>query len=154
MIRVAGIDDLKIVRSIFERSISGLTRNDYTQEQREAWMASALDTERWKKKLANDRWWLYEREHVAVAMISLRDVGYIDMLYTLPEESGSGAATELMRHVLGICQKEGIEEVTSDVSHTARPFFEKFGFKAIQENQLNVRGVEMSNWRMWRGQSS
>jgi putative acetyltransferase len=44
----------------------------------------------------------------------------------------------------------GIPEMTADVSRTAGPFFEKFGFEIVEQRFPVVRGVEIPNALMRR----
>ena len=39
----------------------------------------------------------------------------------------------------------GLTELTSDVSRTAQPFFEKFGFCIIEQRAPELRGVVVPN---------
>jgi putative acetyltransferase len=36
----------------------------------------------------------------------------------------------------------------ADVSITAKPFFEKIGFKIIQEQHVKLNGIELTNYKM------
>ena len=42
----------------------------------------------------------------------------------------------------------GVRELTSDVSRTAQPFFEKFGFRIVEYRFPEIRGVIIPNARM------
>lgn len=43
-----------------------------------------------------------------------------------------------------------ITRLFSHVSKTAKPFFERFGFDVIKEQQVNVRGEVLTNYLMER----
>ncbi|HBV14092.1 GNAT family N-acetyltransferase [Chryseobacterium carnipullorum] len=38
--------------------------------------------------------------------------------------------------------------LTADVSKTAKPFFEKMGFKMIREQTVDVKGIGLTNYKM------
>jgi putative acetyltransferase len=45
------------------------------------------------------------------------------------------------------CESErlNITELTSNVSQTAQPFFERFGFVVVERKKTVIRGVELRN---------
>ncbi|MBT7088103.1 GNAT family N-acetyltransferase, partial [bacterium] len=42
----------------------------------------------------------------------------------------------------------GVKRVYTEASITAKPFFEKRGFKVIKEQQVEKRGVKLTNFQM------
>ncbi|MBF4358963.1 GNAT family N-acetyltransferase, partial [Vibrio anguillarum] len=54
----------------------------------------------------------------------------------------------LMEHVLKVGKSRGITKYCSEVSITARPFYEKFGFKVVKEQAIEVRGQKLQNFVM------
>jgi putative acetyltransferase len=44
----------------------------------------------------------------------------------------------------------GIRHVRSEVSITARPFFESIGFRVLRQQVVERRGVSLRNFRMER----
>ncbi|MBF4353915.1 GNAT family N-acetyltransferase, partial [Vibrio anguillarum] len=51
-------------------------------------------------------------------------------------------------HVLKVGKSRGITKYCSEVSITARPFYEKFGFKVVKEQAIEVRGQKLQNFVM------
>ena len=45
-------------------------------------------------------------------------------------------------------QKEEINEIKTEASITAKPFFEKMGYIVMKEQQKNVRGMILTNFVM------
>ena len=43
-----------------------------------------------------------------------------------------------------------LEELSADVSITARPFFEHFGFAVVERQQVTINDVTLDNFRMTR----
>lgn len=43
---------------------------------------------------------------------------------------------------------KGVESIITDASITARPFFEKRGYKVIKEQQVELRGQIFTNFKM------
>ncbi len=53
-----------------------------------------------------------------------------------------------MEHVLSVGNQQGICRFYSEVSITARPFYERLGFKVVQEQTVEVRGQTLNNFVM------
>lgn len=50
-----------------------------------------------------------------------------------------------MNYLLNEAQSASLKELTSDVSRTAQPFYERFGFVVVEQRQPEVRGVVIPN---------
>jgi len=53
-----------------------------------------------------------------------------------------------MEHVLSVWQFQGVKRYYSEVSITARPFYEHFGFNVVTEQQVEMRGQNLTNFVM------
>jgi putative acetyltransferase len=47
-----------------------------------------------------------------------------------------------------LAKQQGLKRVFSEVSITARPFYEHFGFSVVNEQTIEVRGQTMNNFMM------
>lgn len=45
-------------------------------------------------------------------------------------------------------KRKNQRELISDVSKTARPFFESVGFKVTKEQTVKIKSVDLTNYRM------
>lgn len=59
-----------------------------------------------------------------------------------------GVATLLLHEAEFLAKCKGAGKLTSEVSITARPFFEKHGFDVVRENVVNIGGIVMTNYSM------
>jgi len=50
-----------------------------------------------------------------------------------------------MSHLLHEARSASLKELRSDVSRTAQPFYERFGFTVVEERQPELRGVVIPN---------
>jgi putative acetyltransferase len=55
-----------------------------------------------------------------------------------------------MKHILNIGEQQKIQRLYSEVSITARPFFEYFGFRVVNTKEIAVRGQKLNNFLMKR----
>lgn len=147
-IRKAILDDLPEMQALFVDSISTICINDYTPKQIKVWTSAIENTQKWKDKLSNQYFLIAEIEHKIVGYASLENSNYLDFLYIHKDFQRQGIAKVLYNKIEKEALKRTSKILKSDVSITARPFFEKQGFLVI-EPQVNIRqGVEIVNYRM------
>jgi putative acetyltransferase len=85
--------DTPVLAAIFAAAIEGLTGDDYSEEQQEAWAAVAEDEEEFGKKLAGELTLIATLRNAPVGFASLKGKDYVDMLYVHPSVAGQGVAT-------------------------------------------------------------
>lgn len=83
-----------------------------------------------------------------VGFSTLKNYEYIDLLYVDKDFQKQGVGLNLFKIMEKIVIQNKRSEMTSDVSITAKPFFEKVGFKTI-EKQTVIRGnIGLVNYKM------
>jgi putative acetyltransferase len=71
--------------------------------------------------------------------------GYIDHFFVSGHHPRQGIGGKLMATIHQEARNIGITELSSDVSRTAQPFFEKFGFSVIEQRIPEIRGIVVPN---------
>ena len=132
--------DAPLCAAIFEASINELTADDYTEGQREAWIA-ALDEEDLAAKLGKQLTLIGTLGEAAVGFASLKDGKHIDFLYVHPSAVGHGVATALLDALERLAVARGATKLSADVSDTAHRFFARRGY-ADQTRNTVPRGNE------------
>ncbi|NBP71432.1 MAG: GNAT family N-acetyltransferase, partial [Cytophagia bacterium] len=79
---------------------------------------------------------------------SLKDFNHVDMLYVHHNHLGEGIAHTLYLAIENEAKQQHQTILTSDVSKTALPFFEKMGFSIITPQTVVRQGVELINYKM------
>ena len=87
--------DARRLAEIFRASIEELAAEDYDDEQREAWAATADDEDAFGERLAGALTLIAVIDGEAAGFASLKGADAIDMLYVDPEYAGQGAARAL-----------------------------------------------------------
>ena len=77
-----------------------------------------------------------------------RDDGYLDFAYVAPDAMGQGVAKALYDAILAVAEKAGLARLTSEASHLARRFFERQGWRVVEEQSVARNGVTLTNFRM------
>ncbi|MGB3948597.1 MAG: GNAT family N-acetyltransferase [Bacteroidia bacterium] len=147
-IRLATISDLTEIQTIFVNTISTICNNDYTLEQIKIWTSSVENTQRWKDKLNSQYFLVADLNNKIVGYASLENNNYFDLLYIHKDYQRQGIANKLYIEI----EKEAIKNkatiLNSDVSITAKYFFETKGFKTIKPQISIIKGVEILNYKM------
>ncbi|SRR5579883_108493 len=139
--------DAALCATIFRAAIEELTGDDYDDEQREAWAAGGDDVEAFAARLAGALTLVAVVEGGPVGFASLKG-GVIDMLFVAPAVAGRGIGTMLLDALIKLAGARGVKKLTSEVSDTARPLFERQGFTAERRNVLRKGDVWLANTTM------
>ncbi|MBN7280267.1 GNAT family N-acetyltransferase [Vibrio cholerae] len=134
--------------AIFYHTVRNVNLRDYSQAQVEAWAPDGFSSEIWQRKMNLLSPFVAEIDGKIVGYSDLQENGLIDHFFCHHEHQGQGVGRQLMEHVLRMGELQGITRFYSEVSITARPFYERFGFNVIQEQIIEVRGQKLCNFVM------
>ncbi|MCG9695308.1 GNAT family N-acetyltransferase [Vibrio sp. Isolate22] len=140
--------DAKALWEIFFYTVRNVNIRDYSQEQVEAWAPSGFDFALWQKRIDGLKPFVAELDGHIVGYTDLQPSGLVDHFFCHHEYQGRGVGRALMEHVFTIGQIRGVSRYFSEVSITARPFYERMGFKVVNDQQVDMRGVTLTNFVM------
>ncbi|MET3027145.1 GNAT family N-acetyltransferase [Flavobacterium sp. UW10123] len=144
----ATISDLPEMQELFVQTIRSVCKDDYNAAQIEVWTSGAENMERWVEVIKNQFVLLAVIENKISGFGTLKDGNYIDFFYIHKDFQRQGIADKLLTELEIEAKSQHSKIITSDVSITAKPFFEKKGF-AVKAEQRNIRlGVELINYKM------
>jgi putative acetyltransferase len=146
--RQANLNDLEEMQELFVETIKNTCKNEYNKQQIDAWVSSVENKERWKSILANQYFLIAEINNKMVGFGSLENGNYLDFMYVHKDFLRKGIANLIFEKLKAKSLELGFDKLNSDVSKTARPFFENKGFKVIRENKNMMKGVEIINYHM------
>ncbi|MDJ0623621.1 MAG: GNAT family N-acetyltransferase [Desulfocapsaceae bacterium] len=138
----------KYIWDLFYNTIHNINVRDYTIEQIEAWAPSDLDENIWTDKIIEIDPYVVVAESKIVAYADLQENGYIDHFYCHHEHQRKGVGSFLFSFLEQLAISKNISKLVSDVSITAKPFFESRGFIVIKKQFLNKRGQSLENYKM------
>ncbi len=141
-------DDLDGLVALFHASVRRVAIKDYTEDQVKAWAPDEPDRERWAARRASRPTWVAEIDGALAGFTDLEPDGHVDMMFVHPDHQGRGVAGALFRQVEAEAARLGLDRLFTEASITARPFFERKGFRVIAAQTVSVRGQEMVNYRM------
>lgn len=140
--------DAAILNDIFRDSIDVLTRDDYDEEQRNAWAAGADDEVAFATRLARGLTLVATRDGEPVGFASLADNVRIDLLYVQPDFARSGIGSALVEALERLARARGAGRLEVDASDTARLFFENHGYVAQSRRTVFCNGEWITNTTM------
>ena len=130
-----------MLADIFRASIEELTGDDYTQEQQQAWAATADDLTEFAERLASRLTLVATLEGSPVGFAALEGADKIDMLYVHPAVTGQGVGAMLIDALERLAAARGAAKLVVQASDTASGFFQHRGFLAQTRNTV-LRGDE------------
>ena len=110
-----------------------------------AWAPSDLDRELWVNRINRINPFVAEIDGKPVGYADIQQNGYIDHFFVSGHHSRQGVGKALMQVIRSEAKRLNITELTSNVSLTAQPFFERFGFVVVERKKSVIRGVELRN---------
>jgi putative acetyltransferase len=146
--RKATLADLKEMQELFVATIKSVCQKEYNEQQIEVWTSGVNNTERWIEVIEKQFVLLALIENKIVGYGTLKDANYIDFFYIHKDFQRQGIADKLLTLLELEAKKRSSKTITSDISITAKPFFEKKGF-VVKAKQKNIKsGVELINYKM------
>lgn len=137
-----------MLAAIFVESIEGLTGDDYSEAQQQAWMAAADDEQEFGAKLGTQLTLVATLQSSPVGFASLKGADHIEMLYVHPGASGQGVASALHDALEKLAVARGATKLTVDASDTAHEFFRKRGYIDQQRSSISAGDEWLANTRM------
>lgn len=148
--RPATGDDVELLAELYTESVHGIAWASYSAEQLNAWAPRPPELEKWRNLLSGLQTLIAMREGVAAGFLSYSDEGHIALLFTSPAAKREGIATLLFRRAEEALRARGVEELFTEASLEARPFFERQGFEFVEEEIVERRGVLLRRFAMRR----
>ena len=140
-------DALQIVRLFYE-TVHSVNRADYSEEQVEAWAPQVPDPEAWHARMFARHTLVAKGGGEVVGFAELEKDGHLDMLYVHKDAVGRGIGSLLYRAVEREARERGLGRIFTEASVTARPFFERRGFRVMRQRTVVQRDVELTNFAM------
>ena len=146
--RKATISDLAEMNELFVQTIQSICKNDYSPEQINVWISGAENTQRWIDVIQKQFVLLSVIQGKIVGFGTLKDNNHIDLFFIHKDFQRKGIANKIFNELELEAKKHHSRIITSDVSITAKPFFEKKGFVVKSEQKNMIKSIEIINYKM------
>lgn len=135
--------DCEAVSSMFYETVHSVNTMHYTEKQVNAWAASKQQLQKRHETFLNQYSLVAEIDGVIVGFGSIDNTGYLDMLYVHKDYQNQGVATALCN-----LMEKDFAIIKTHSSITAKPFFEKRGYRIVKKQEVERMGVKMNNFLM------
>lgn len=152
IIRVAQPSDLTEVIELYRNTVLSVNRHDYSQAEVEDW-ASCGDDRTKVEEMMKTHYFIVavNQESVIVGFSSITPQGYLHSMFIHKNFQGEGIATMLLKEIERYAAEVGIQRISSEVSLTARPFFERKGYTVEVEQKRKANQLSLTNFWMAKG---
>jgi putative acetyltransferase len=147
-IRRYSSNDLAGLVALFRDTVRRINRRDYSDQQVMAWAPDNIDLLLWGRRFENKAVRVADLDGTPVGFVEIARDGQIDMLYVHADHQGQGIASALIRTAEAWAQTRGLQRLFTEATITARPFFERRGFRLIAPQRVIRRALEFINYRM------
>lgn len=136
--------DCRELAELFYNTVHTVNAADYNNEQLNAWATGRVDLEAWNKSLQEHYSIVAVDNGIIVGFGDIDQTGYLDRLYVHADYQGRGIATAICNKL----EQSVSGKIVTHASVTAKPFFEKRGYKVIKEHSVERQGVFLTNFVM------
>ena len=157
-IRTAQLSDASELSDLFRETVLTINKRDYSQAEVEDWASCGNDLSR-IKEMIRTHYFIVATNRLSqiVGFSSITTQVYLHSMFVHKDFQGKGIATILLNDIERHAITAGIMRITSEVSLTARPFFEKRGYIVKEEQKRKANQLSLTNFWMakeWAHSSS
>ncbi|AIQ18193.1 acetyltransferase [Paenibacillus sp. FSL H7-0357] len=150
-IRKFRLSDIEQIVTLFYETVHSVNKKDYSEKQLDAW-ADNNDRETrqnaWKESLSSHLSYIVQLNDSIIGFADMSPEGYLDRVFTHKDFQGQGIASGLLKVLEAEARSLGLVQVTVDASITAKPFFEHHGYRSVQMQAVERKGVILHNFKM------
>lgn len=142
-------EDIPVLQTLFRETVLHVNVRDYIREEVEDWASCGDSAEHMKDLLARNDYIaaLNERDEI-IGFSSMNAEGYLHSLFVHKDYQRVGVGSLLLSAVEKRAREYGVAEITSEVSQTARLFFEKRGYEVLKVQKRRANRLKLTNFVM------
>ena len=141
-------EDTVALARLFTETVHSINAADYSREQLAAWAPDPPDMEHWRRRLSERIAFVAEHDSEIVGFATSEPDGHLDYIYAHRRFQRQGVASALFRCIEQEAISRRVARIFTEACITARPFFERVGFRMIAPQRIKHRGVSFINYRM------
>lgn len=146
-IRTARQSDTAELSDLFQNTVLTIT-------EVEDWASCGNDLSRIEEMIRTHYFIVaVNRQSQIVGFSSITKQGYLHSMFVHKDFQGRGIASMLLDEIEQYANMTGIMRIMSEVSLTARPFFEKRGYIVEKEQKRKANLLSLTNFWMAKGET-
>ncbi|MEY8706960.1 GNAT family N-acetyltransferase [Bacteroides faecichinchillae] len=147
--REATISDIEILKELYKETVLTINIKDYSLEEVRDWASCGENIPHWIELINNLYFIIALNEtNQAIGFASLRKDGYLHSMFVHAKFQQKGVATFLLSEIEKYAINHQIEIITSEVSLTAKSFFESKGYYIQYEQKRLANQLCLTNFVM------
>lgn len=151
-IRAAQQSDAVELKELYQSTVLTINRRNYSQAEVEDWASCGDDLSKFEGMIETHYFIVAVNQQLKiVGFSSITPQGYLHSMFVHKDFQGVGIATILLNEIERYAIAAGIMRITSEVSLTARPFFEKKGYIVEEEQKRKANRLCLTNFWMAKG---
>lgn len=145
IIRKYVTSDCNNLANLFYDTVHNVNAKDYSLEQLNVWATGKVDLDKWNESFLEHYTVVAIDNNMIVGFGDIDQTGYLDRLYVHKDYLKRGIATAICNELEGTVNTT---QISTHASITAKPFFEKRGYKIIKEQHVERDGIVLINYVM------
>jgi putative acetyltransferase len=140
--------DVGMITELFRDTIQQVNAKDYPPDEIDDWSSWWTDHDQWQKRVEEQYFIKAMMDDKMVGFSSLASDGYLDFMFTHKDYQWRGVAGNLLRKIERKAKEQGNALIYSEVSITAKQFFEKHGYIVEKQQFKKSKNKELVNFWM------
>ncbi|MGN0942061.1 MULTISPECIES: GNAT family N-acetyltransferase [Fusobacterium] len=144
-------DDCLNLLKLFYDTVRTVNKKDYNDEQLSVWAPDNYIEEKydiWQKSLSENFTIVAEINREIAGFGDIEKTGYLNRLFIHKDYQHRGIASSIVTELEKYAEKICIHTIITEASITAKPFFERIGYSMIKEQQVERKGIFLTNYVM------
>lgn len=137
--------DCEEIAELFYNTVHTVNARDYSKEQLDVWATGRIDLEKWDRSFLEHYSVVAVEDKRIVGFGDIDKTGYLDRLFVHKDYQGQGIASAICDELEKAVKPKTIN---THASITAKPFFERKGYKVVKEQQEVRSGIALKNYLM------
>ena len=137
--------DEKELYTLFYDTVHEICRRDYTRAERHAWAPHETDLPAWSARFWESTALCARADGKIAAFGNIYENGYLDCLYVQKDFAGCSLGRRMLQALEVACPAETIRV---RASKTAKPFFEKYGYRTVKGITVTRAGCALICFEM------
>ncbi|MDD3627448.1 MAG: GNAT family N-acetyltransferase [bacterium] len=143
--------DIHQIINLFIQTVWNINSKDYSRKQLEKWAPQEYDkydVNEWIKRFSESKCFIVKKGKDIIGFGNVKQGGFLDMLYIHKDFIRKGIGKLILNAIEEQAMKDDVNILRTDASITARPFFERMGWKVVKKQIIIKNKTQFINYKM------